>query len=125
MSAITASVGSGAAKRVWQPTAHKTALLEPSTPPTRLLQALWALQAFLAANDASLVNYTAHYRLQASASQWPWSNPVNRVIERRMTKKQPMRWSRRGAHRRAQLRVAVRLPQAFQRWYPRFEPTAP
>ena len=31
----------------------------------------------------------------------------NRVIERRMTKKQPTRWSRPGAHRLVQVRVAV------------------
>jgi hypothetical protein len=51
---------------------------------------------------------------------------VNRVIERRMTKKQQMRWSRRGAHLLVQIRVAVlsggRLPHAFQRWYRRFRP---
>jgi hypothetical protein len=33
---------------------------------------------------------------------------INRVIGRRMAKKQPMRWSRRGAHRLVQIRVAVR-----------------
>jgi hypothetical protein len=32
---------------------------------------------------------------------------VNQLIERRMTKKQPMRWSRRGAHRLIQVRLAV------------------
>jgi hypothetical protein len=32
---------------------------------------------------------------------------VNRVIERRMTKKQQMRWSRRGAHLLLQVRLAV------------------
>jgi len=50
---------------------------------------------------------------------------VNRVIGRRMAKKQPMRWGRRGAHFRVQIRVAVldgRLPHLFQRGYPRFEP---
>ena len=32
---------------------------------------------------------------------------INRVIERRMTKKQPMRWSRRGAHLLIQVRLGV------------------
>ena len=32
---------------------------------------------------------------------------VNRVSDRRLAKKQPMRWSRRGTHRRVQIRVAV------------------
>jgi hypothetical protein len=46
---------------------------------------------------------------------------VNRVIGRRLAKKQPMRWRRRGAHLLVQIRVAMlhrRLPQAFQRWFP-------
>ena len=53
---------------------------------------------------------------------------VKGVIERRMSKKQPMRWSRRGAHLLVQIRVAVlrrRLPHLFQGWYPRFEPAGP
>ena len=53
---------------------------------------------------------------------------VNRVIGRRPAKKQPMRWSRRGAHLLVQIRVAVldgRLEQVFQQWYPRFRPLAP
>ena len=55
---------------------------------------------------------------------------VNRAIGRRLTKGQQMRRSRRGAHLLVQIRVAVldgRLPQASQRWYPRFrapDPTA-
>jgi hypothetical protein len=32
---------------------------------------------------------------------------VNRVIGRRMAKKQPMRWSRHGAHWLIQVRLAV------------------
>jgi hypothetical protein len=54
---------------------------------------------------------------------------VNRVIGRRMAKKQPMRWSRRGTHRLVQIRVAVlsgeRLEQVFQQRYPRFRPLKP
>ena len=53
---------------------------------------------------------------------------VNRVIGRRMAKKQQMRWSRRGAHLLLQVRLAMLdecLPQAFRHWYPRFRPLAP
>jgi hypothetical protein len=48
---------------------------------------------------------------------------VNRVIERRMIKKQHMRWRRRGAHLLIQVRLAVLeggLQDAFRRWCPRF-----
>ena len=49
---------------------------------------------------------------------------VNRSIGRRMAKKQPMRWSRRGAHLLIQVRLAVLeggLQDAFRHWYPRFQ----
>ena len=48
---------------------------------------------------------------------------VDRAIRRRLAKKQPMRWSRRGAHPLVQIRVAILEdgPQdAFRRGYPRF-----
>ena len=53
---------------------------------------------------------------------------VNWVIERRMTKQQPMHWSRRGAHLLIQVRLAVPeggLEDAFRRWYPRFPMPVP
>jgi hypothetical protein len=103
-----ASAGSGAAKPVWQPTARKTARSEPSTPPWRLLHALWALQAFLAANDVSLVNHAAHYRLEGKrVSTAVVESRVNRVIGRRMAKKQQMRWSYRATHLLVQIPVAM------------------
>jgi hypothetical protein len=65
----------------------------------------------------------------ASARSAVVESMVNRVIGRRMAKKQPMRWNRRGAHLLVQIRVAVlsggRLEQVFQQWYPRFEPPGP
>jgi hypothetical protein len=94
------------------------------SPLTLLLHALWALQAFLAANDASLPNCAARYRRGERVSAAVVESMVNRVIERRMTKKQPMRWSRRGAHLLIQVRLAVLeggLQDVFRRWYPRFQ----
>jgi hypothetical protein len=41
-----------------------------------------------------------------------------------MAKKQPMCWSRRGAHLLIQVRLAVLeggLQEAFRHWYPRFQ----
>jgi hypothetical protein len=60
-------------------------------PLTLLLHARWALQAFVAANDASLVNDGERYRRGERISTAVVESMVNRVIERRMTKKQPMR----------------------------------
>jgi hypothetical protein len=94
--------------------------------PGRLLHALLALQAFLTANDVSLVNHTAHYRFEGKRiATAVVESMVNRVSGRRMAKQQPMRWRRHGAHLLVQIRVAVldgHLPHLFQGWYPRFEP---
>jgi hypothetical protein len=55
---------------------------------------------------------------------------VNRVVSKRMVKKQQMRWTPRGAHLLLQVRTPVlndELATDFRRWYPRFmhasEPT--
>ena len=83
------------------------------------LRLLRALHASLATNDASLPNSAARYRRGQRLSTAVVESRVNRVIGRRMAKKPPMRWSRRGAYRWVQIRVAVlsgeRLPPPFQR----------
>jgi hypothetical protein len=98
------------------------------SPLTLLLHALWALQAFVAANHASLVSYGERYRRGERISTAVVESMVNRVIERRMAKKQQMRWSRRGAHLLIQVRLAVLaggLQDVFRRWYPRFPMPVP
>ena len=53
---------------------------------------------------------------------------VNRVISRRMVKKQQMRWSPRGAHLLLQVRTRVLnddLATDFARWYPGLASSAP
>jgi hypothetical protein len=79
-------------------------------------------------NDTSLVNYGERYRRGERISTAVVESMVNRVIERRMTKQQQMRWSRRGAHLLIQVRLAVledALQDAFRRWYPRFPMAVP
>jgi hypothetical protein len=94
----------------------------------RLRSAVGEVQAYLRANAASLVDYARRYlrgqRISTAVVE-SMESMVNRVIGRRMAKKQPMRWSRRGVHLLFQIRAAVldgRLEHLFQRWYPRFEP---
>jgi len=98
------------------------------SPLLRLRSAVGEVQAYLRANAASLVDYARRYLRGQRISTAVVESMVNRVIGRRMAKKQPMRWSRRGAHLLVQIRVAVLdgcLEQVFQRWYPRFEPPGP
>jgi hypothetical protein len=107
--------------------------LSPATPPwssplLRLRSAVGEVQAYLRANASSLVDYARRYLRGQRISTAVVESMVNRVIGRRRAKKQPMRWSRRGAHLLVQIRVAVldgRLPHLFQRWYPRFRPPEP
>jgi hypothetical protein len=45
------------------------------------------------------------------------------VVSRRFVKKQPMQWTRRGAHLLLQTRTKVlngELHDEFRRWYPKF-----
>ena len=100
-----------------------TAMPAWSCPLLRLRVALWDLQAFLRTNESSLVNYGERYRWGERVSTAAVESMVNRVIGRRMAKKQQLRWSRRGAHLLLQIQVAVlegRLPEVFRNWYPRF-----
>jgi capsid protein len=86
------------------------------------------VQAYLRANAASLVDYARRYLRGQRISTAVVESMVNRVIGRRMAKKQPMRWSRLGAHLLVQIRVAVldgRLEQVFRHWYARCRPLAP
>jgi hypothetical protein len=99
-----------------------------SSPLLRLRSAVGEVQAYLRANAASLVDYARRYLRGQRISTAVVESMVNRVIGRRMAKKQPMPWSRLGAHLLIQIRVAVldgRLEQVFQRRYPRFEPPGP
>jgi hypothetical protein len=82
------------------------------------------VQAYLRANAASLVNYAGRYRRGERVSMTIVEPMVNRVIERRMTKKQQIHWSRRGAHLLFQVRLAVLeggLQDVFRHRYPRFQ----
>jgi hypothetical protein len=54
-----------------------------------------------------IANDRERYRRGERISTAVVESMVNRVIGRRMAKKQPMRWSRRGAHLLVQIRVAV------------------
>ena len=99
-----------------------------SCPLLRLRSALGELQAYLRANASSLVDHAQRYLRGQRISTAVVESMVNRVIGRRLAKKQPLRWSRRGAHLLVQSRVAVldgRFPQLVQRWYPRFRPPDP
>ena len=78
-----------------------------SSPLLRLRSAVGEVQAYLRANAASLVDHARRYLRGQRISTAVVESMVNRVIGRRMAKKQPMRWSRRGAHLLVHIRLRV------------------
>jgi hypothetical protein len=78
---------------------------------------------YIGRNSEEIPNYGERYRCGEPISTATAEATVNRVISRRMVKKQQMRWSPRGAHLLLQVRTRVLnddLAADFARWYPGF-----
>jgi hypothetical protein len=76
---------------------------------------------YIGRNSEEIPNYGERYRCGEPISTATAEATVNRVISRRMVKKQQMRWSPRGAHLLLQVRTRVLnddLAADFARWYP-------
>jgi hypothetical protein len=76
---------------------------------------------YIGRNSQEIPNYGERYRCGEPISTATAEATVNRVISRRMVKKQQMRWSPRGAHLLLQVRTRVLngdLAGDFARWYP-------
>ena len=78
---------------------------------------------YIGRNSEQIPNYGERHRCGEPISTATAEATVNRVISRRMVKKQQMRWSPRGAHLLLQVRTRVLnddLAGDFARWYPGF-----
>jgi hypothetical protein len=76
---------------------------------------------YISRNSEEIPNYGERHRCGEPISTATAEATVNRVISRRMVKKQQMRWSPRGAHLLLQVRTRVLnddLADDFARWYP-------
>jgi hypothetical protein len=81
------------------------------------------LRDYLVNNQASLTNYAHAYRHGLRISSAPAESGMSHIVNQRMGKRQPMRWSLEGAHLLLQVRCAVldgRLEALFREWYPKF-----
>ena len=81
------------------------------------------LMGYLKTNVNSLPDDGRRFRKGERIATSFVESAVNQLIDKRMSKSQQMRWSRRGAHLLLQVRVDVvdrRLGSAFKRWYPGF-----
>ena len=82
------------------------------------------LRDYLRNNWSSLTNYADARRKGLRISSAPAESNMHHIVNQRMCKLQPMRWTAEGAHQLLQVRCAVldgRLPRLFGQWYPRFQ----
>ncbi len=87
----------------------------------KFLTAIGEFRCYIAANDASLINYGERYRSGERISSAFVEATVNAVISKRFAKKQQMQWSRTGAHLLLQTRTQTldgSLRSTFEKWYP-------
>lgn len=76
---------------------------------------------YIESNRCYITNYAERYRYGEIISTSFAEATVNEVISKRMVKKQQMRWTKEGAHRMIQVRIATlnnELKDEFCRWYP-------
>jgi hypothetical protein len=83
----------------------------------RLRSHLLDLRNYLLSNQHGLTNYAHAYRHGLRISSAPAESGMNHLVNQRMGKHQPMRWSADGAHLLLQVRCAVidgRLEKLFR-----------
>ena len=73
----------------------------------RLAKMIIEFDRYLEINEASIPDYADRYRRGLSVSSSRAESSSNSLVNRRMNKRQQMRWSPKGAHRVLQARVAV------------------
>jgi hypothetical protein len=86
------------------------------------------LRNYLVSNQSGLTNYAHAYRHGLRISSAPAESGMNHLVNQRMGKHQPMRWSAEGAHLLLQVRCAMldrRLEDLFREQYPMFRAMAP
>lgn len=86
-----------------------------------LCKAAAEFRGYITNNSDAIPNYAERHRYGERVSTSFVEATVNLVVGKRFTKRQQMRWSRRGAHRLLQTRTRTldgSLRSLFGRWYP-------
>ena len=89
----------------------------------RFRQHMLDLRDYLRSNWNGLRNYAAETRQGRKISSAMAESAMSHLVNQRMGKRQPMRWSAAGAHLLLQVRCAVlnnRLDSLFREWHPDF-----
>ena len=73
----------------------------------KLTGVLWDLETYVSGQFNSIINYAAARRSGEPISTAQTESAVHRLLHRRMTAKQQMRWSPRGAHFMLKLQTSV------------------
>jgi hypothetical protein len=76
---------------------------------------------YIKSNTSSLINYGERFRAGERISSCLAESTVNAVISKRFAKRQPMQWTKRGAHLLLQIRTRAldgTLRPLFEQWYP-------
>jgi hypothetical protein len=91
----------------------------------KLLKAVQDFAGYIFANAEFIPDYGDRYRNEETITTAFVESAVNQVVSKRMVKKQPMRWSKKGAHLLLQVRTQVlndELLETFREWYPGMNP---
>ena len=89
----------------------------------RLAAAVREFQVYINRNAGSVIDYGERYRAGERISSGFVESAINQVVAKRFSKRQSMRWTRRGAHLTLQIRTRVLngdLDVAFRRRWPGF-----
>ena len=89
----------------------------------RFRKHLLDLRDYLRGNWNGLRNYAAETRKGRKISSAMAESAMSHLVNQRMGKRQPMRWSAKGAHLLLQVRCAVlnnRMDDLFREWHPDF-----
>ena len=87
----------------------------------RLVKATAGLVTYIANNTAVIADYAERWDHGETISTAFVEATVDLVVSRRFAKKQPMQWSKKGAHRLLQTRTRTldgTLHGLFTSWYP-------
>jgi hypothetical protein len=94
----------------------------------RFRRHLFEFKEYLRNNWKNLTNYADAYRRGLRISSAPAESGMSHLVNQRMGKRQPMRWSAEGAHQLLQVRCAVldrRFEAFFRELHPKFRSTPP
>lgn len=97
----------------------------PTTTVKNLHKYLSELHTYIENNYHCIPNYGERYRNGERISTGFVESAVNQVVAKRFSKKQSMRWTKKGAHLLLQTRTKVLnddLDDLFRQWYPYFRP---